>query len=60
MRFAIEIERVSRVIYYYDEIEANDPQEAKQKAWDRHARKEIDAEDVLPTEESVLSVINLD
>lgn len=58
--FSIEIEKVRKTIYFFDSIEANSIQEAKQIAWDRHARDENDGEDVLSPESGILSVIQID
>ena len=58
--FSIEIEKVRKTIYFFDSIEANSIQEAKQIAWDRHARDENDGEDVLSPESEILSVIQID
>jgi len=60
MMFSIEIEKVRKTIYFFDSIEANSIQEAKQIAWDRHARDENDGEDVLSPESEILSVIQID
>ena len=58
--FSIEIEKVRKTIYFFDSIEANSIQEAKQIAWDRHARDKNDGEDVLSPESGILSVIQID
>lgn len=60
MMFSIEIEKVRKTIYFFDSIEANSIQEAKQIAWDRHAKDENDGEDVLSPESGILSVIQID
>jgi hypothetical protein len=60
MIFSVEIEKVRRTIYLFDSIEANSIQEAKQIAWNRHARDENDGEDVLSPESGILSVHQVD